>query len=310
MACDDNVLICAVDMSARQSSESGQNSCEDVLDKFQNISVHDMSHPVMCGICLTVNISDCCLHANLSMDCEEIRQPMPCDVIDLFSQDKDGDTNLHVAIIQREAYIVMNMIALAPHRDWLNTSNGLLQTPLHLAVITRQVDVVRRLVTSGASPDVRDIYGNTPLHIACREGYDDIVECLLTPVKVEEVIDLKLPHIPQDLSLKNYEGHTCLHLAAMETSLRVMDLLLSAGANINIGDGKSGRTVLHEAAEAGNRILLHFLFMWGKLDVNCTTYGGMTPLALAAGRGYDDITAILIANGADAEHIETDSECY
>ncbi|XP_046585244.1 NF-kappa-B inhibitor cactus-like [Haliotis rubra] len=310
MACDDYEYICTEDMPTQHYYESLHNSCEDITDKFQNISIDDNKKPVMCGVCLNVNISDCCLHANLSMDCEDIISPTQSECVDLLSQDKDGDTNLHIAIIQREICIVRNMIGLAPHSDWLNTSNGLLQTPLHLAVITRQIDVVRRLITSGASPDVRDLHGNTPLHIACREGYGDIVEYLLTPRNFEEVTDLKLPHIPRDLSLRNYEGHSCVHLAAMETNLRVMDLLLSAGADINIGDGKSRRTVLHRAIETGNRILLHFLLMFEKLDVNCTTYAGLTPLALAAGRGYNDIVAILISNGADTEYIEKDSECY
>ncbi|XP_067652489.1 NF-kappa-B inhibitor cactus-like [Haliotis asinina] len=313
MACGDYEYISAEDMPTQHYCESLHNSCEDICDKFHNISI-DHKETVLCGVCLNVNISDCGLHANLSMDCEEQNRvsPKQTDFVDLLSQDKDGDTNLHIAIIQKEICIVRNMIGLAPHSDWLNTANGLLQTPLHLAVITRQIDVVRRLITSGASPDVRDLHGNTPLHIACKEGYDDIVEYLLTPrnVGILTITDSKLPHISHYLSIRNYEGHSCLHLAAMETNLKVMDLLLSAGADINIGDGKSGRTVLHWATETGNRILLHFLLMFEKLDVNCTTYSGLTPLALAAGRGNNDIAALLISKGADTEYIEKDSECY
>ncbi|XP_067685913.1 serine/threonine-protein phosphatase 6 regulatory ankyrin repeat subunit B-like [Haliotis asinina] len=230
------------------------------------------------------------------------------DVFQVYHQDKDGDTDLHTGIIQGHSTLVLLFISAPPNSEWLNIPNFLQQTPLHLAVITRQVNIVRRLMTAGARVDVTDIHGNTPLHIACREGYQEIVECLLRPVYYEETLlnqyEIPYQRIPQDLEKRNYDGHACLHLAAMSSHLKVLELLLSKKANINVRDGTSGRTVLHYAAETGNRILLDFLLSQRHLDICCRTYGGQTPLRLAAGRGYGDVVSILLANGADVTEID------
>lgn len=86
------------------------------------------------------------------------------------------------------------------------------QTPLHLAVLTNQAPLVRRLVVGGASVLLRDRLGNTPLHLACRDGHVDCAHALLLPVSHEERQSALLPlHIapqplPQDLEQKNYDG--------------------------------------------------------------------------------------------------------
>jgi hypothetical protein len=45
---------------------------------------------------------------------------------------------------------------------------------------------------------------------ACREGFDDIVQILLTPIQYNETSDVRYPlqvqHIPQDTKLMNYNG--------------------------------------------------------------------------------------------------------
>ena len=109
----------------------------------------------------------------------------------------------------------MQIIGLAPGSEWLNQANNLQQTPLHIAVLTRQVAVVRRLVCAGASVDVCDQVGNTPLHSACCLGFEDVVKELLTPVHAEETYQNKyqIPYqrIPQDLETKNYEGKSKLY---------------------------------------------------------------------------------------------------
>ena len=71
---------------------------------------------------------------------------------------------------------------------------------------------MRRLVVGGASVLLRDKNGNTPLHLACRDGYLDCTRALLEPVSIEERLSALLPlHVtlqplPQDLEQRNYEG--------------------------------------------------------------------------------------------------------
>lgn len=79
-------------------------------------------------------------------------------------------------------------------------------------MLTNQAPLVRRLVVAGASVLIRDRMGNTPLHLACREGYLDCARALLIPVSQEERQSALLPQhvvpqpLPQELENKNYEG--------------------------------------------------------------------------------------------------------
>lgn len=83
--------------------------------------------------------------------------------------------------------------AVAPYPGVLDAQNDEGRTPLHFAVQTSQRKVVKALVGSGASVGVRDIDGNTPLHLACILGYLDCAEDLLIPPR-------------QDLEQWNYNG--------------------------------------------------------------------------------------------------------
>lgn len=61
------------------------------------------------------------------------------------------------------------------------------QTPLHLAALTRQGQLVRRLVIAGATLDKRDRRGNTPLHLACETGDLDSAKAILQPILPSEL---------------------------------------------------------------------------------------------------------------------------
>ena len=69
------------------------------------------------------------------------------------------------------------------------------QTPLHLAVITGQLEVVVCLLEAGASPNCTDRKGLNSLHLAVVSSYVECLRALLT-----------LGHGPVDLNAMNYEG--------------------------------------------------------------------------------------------------------
>ena len=97
----------------------------------------------------------------------------------------------------------------------MDLQNTLLQSPLHLTILTKLTsgDLVRKLLAAGATPDLRDRNGNTALHLACKAGDFKAVCDLTTPLSDDEVtsVTYDLPPsyrfcIPQDLNLRNYEG--------------------------------------------------------------------------------------------------------
>lgn len=231
------------------------------------------------------------------------------EIEETFQQDEDGDTRLHAAVIQYLRDLSLYYVHLAPDRDYINIANNYYQTPLHLAVITKQPLIARKLITAGARLDSKDHKGNTPLHIAAKEGYAFVAQVLLGPVPLEELNgNKKHQQIPQNLEIRNYDGQVCLHLAAEGGHLETLKVLLSKGADINARDGKSGRAILHYAAESGCMPLVKFLLKYPALNVNTTTYGGLTACMLASGRNHVDVVNVLKENGAVCESQDSDEE--
>jgi len=84
------------------------------------------------------------------------------------------------------------------------------QSPLHLAVLTQQPKIVRRLIMAGADPSLRNFRGNTALHLACANGDLACTKALTDPLtsmeRSEYLISEQEPVIPQDLEQRNYMG--------------------------------------------------------------------------------------------------------
>uniref|UniRef100_A0A3B3WPW6 NF-kappa-B inhibitor alpha n=1 Tax=Poecilia mexicana TaxID=48701 RepID=A0A3B3WPW6_9TELE len=192
---------------------------------------------------------------------------------------EDGDTLLHLAIIHEAIEHVLQMIQLSRNHSFLNKQNHQRQTALHLAVITEQPKLVDCLLKAGADPLLADNSGNTALHIACKRGS---MACF-------GVITQNCQrHLTSVLSVPNYSGHNCLHLASINGYVSLVESLVQLGANINEQEPCSGRTALHLAVDLQNPTLVRCLLDLGA-EVNCQNYGGFTPYHLTYGRQNDEI---------------------
>lgn len=206
-----------------------------------------------------------------------------------FLQNDDGDTYLHLAIIHEKAEVSAKLIRGAT-RVWLDIQNDIGQTALHLSVLTDQPRLVRWLLVAGAKPGIRDIEGNTALHLACLHRRNECAKQLLTPLSLAElqsslavVVQQQAPNkIPQDLEQWNYNGKRCVHIAAESSNIELLRYLVSAGADVNSREGKAGLTPLHIAIENGNEPLVNFLLdECPKLRLEAVTYAGLTAYQLA-----------------------------
>lgn len=207
-------------------------------------------------------------------------------------QDENGDNILHLSIIHLQSALIKMFLEITSGivcEDIINMRNDLYQTPLHLAVITHQADIVQDILKAGGDPLMLDRNGNSVLHLACKEGDVATLNILLNHPKITEIIDLS-----------NNEGLNAIHEAVIANSMPCLRLMLSAKADVNAQEQKSGRSPLHLAVEQDNVSLAGCLLLEGDACVDSTTYDGNTPLHLAAGRGSTKLTALLKAAGADS----------
>ncbi|XP_060937775.1 B-cell lymphoma 3 protein homolog [Limanda limanda] len=204
-------------------------------------------------------------------------------------QDEDGDTALHIAVVQGELAIVCTLIHLLLWaRRGLDVYNNLRQTPLHLAVITQQAEIVDVLLKAGADPTALDRNGQTALHLCCEYNQRECLSVVLSRASS-----------PVCLEIRNYEGLSPLHLAVLRGHRDLARMLLDAGSDINAMDIKSGQSPLMHAVENNNADMVHFLIENG-CDVNGQSYSGNTALHGACGRGQVDTVRLLLKSGADS----------
>jgi len=224
-----------------------------------------------------------------------------------FQADEDGDTHLHLAIIYGFRKVAECLIRLVPHQNFLNLRNSYMQTPLHLAVLTGDAALTRHLLVAGADLSWPDRHGNTPLHLACQRADRACVHALTEPPSAEEMRQAatRYPCRPaavaaDQLDQWNYQGLSCLHQAILSRDLQVTAHLICHGANVNVTEGKSGRTPLHLAAETGDIELLRFLLEVGcGTDVRALTYAGRSAYQLAVLNGRQDVAELLLLLGAE-----------
>jgi ankyrin repeat protein len=216
---------------------------------------------------------------------QAIRDKVTADPGSINSPIERGNTYLHLAVINN--YL--------PLMDWLkahgadpNVRGMYGDTPLHVAIISDRTDngmVVFRLLKMGAKVDARSNYGETPLHRAAYHGLVQHVQLLLKN--------------RADVSAQNQRGETPLFYAVRpEGHPETVLALLKAGADVNAVDS-NGMTPLHGAAMIGDVNVARILIENGKADVNRQTLAGYAPLHVAAIFGKEEFVRLLLDHGAD-----------
>lgn len=101
-----------------------------------------------------------------------------------------------------------------------------------------------------------------------------------------------------DLSAKNQDGNTALHVAAAEVDNAVIATkLLQAGSDINAIDN-GGATPLHYAASSADKEMVQVLLDW-EADITVKDTGEKLALHWAAENRQLDVSRLLLDQGAD-----------
>ena len=195
-------------------------------------------------------------------------------------------------------------------------SQTLFGTPLHLASLFGDIDIVRALLDNGATVDANDIYQQTPLHNAATNGRIEVVACLLhrganpniqyedleTPLHIasRNGIDMVKTLLEKGATIDatNEYQQTPLHIAAAEEGkIEVLAHLLHKGANPNAQDINL-RTPLHFASANSNIDKIKALLEKGA-TIDATDKYQRTPLHMAARKGRIDMLVYLLHKGAN-----------
>ncbi|KAI4191412.1 MAG: hypothetical protein L6R41_000063 [Letrouitia leprolyta] len=194
-------------------------------------------------------------------------------------------TALHFALEFQSSRVVKLLVAKGASIEVVDDWG---ETPLLKAVMSKSLDQVALLISRGASLEAQGSSCWTPLMQASLNGSLEIVRMLLeNGAKVNATVK---------------SGETALYLAAEKRHFGTLRLLLTFNADILVR-GFSGKTVLHAAAlrrdcNDSNAVdCVHALVDSG-LDVDAYNDVGETPLHLASFQCSHRLVAYLLKKGA------------
>ncbi|KAF8773974.1 Serine/threonine-protein phosphatase 6 like protein [Argiope bruennichi] len=200
----------------------------------------------------------------------------------------NDDTELHRLVLCKE--VKLNSIRMLLNREDPNARDAHYDTPLHLAAITDNYEVVEELIKAGANVQVWNLAQNTPLHIAVLHCNRKVIESSLYMKKKrhDKLIVQKLIQAGADVNCINKFNETTLFRAVETGDFEIVQILLTSGANANICDNNS-ISCLHIALFKlhPNHKLIEELIKYGA-NIYCKDKWFRTPLDLAVLRYFDD----------------------
>jgi ankyrin repeat protein len=176
-------------------------------------------------------------------------------------------------------------------------------TPLQWAVYRDNVAEAQRLLKAGANVKLANNYGMTPMVLASEIGNPAMIKLLLDA--------------GADANSANLDGQSALLAVARTGNVEAADLLVKAGAKVDARENFGGQTALMWATTRRHPKMMQYLISKGA-DVNARSTardyqrhvqaegrpknldsGGFTPLLYAARENCMECVKLLLANKAD-----------
>ncbi|OMJ67621.1 hypothetical protein SteCoe_35170 [Stentor coeruleus] len=152
------------------------------------------------------------------------------------------------------------------------------QTPLLMAIKHNRKKLVKKFVELGADVTMRNVYGQSLVHIAAECGFESILVYLCQVLKL-------------CFSSTDMNGRTPLHVSALEGQTGTGLLLIAWTHDVNIQD-LEGFTPLHLAALSQNYKLIRNLLI-KNADTTIKDQKDETPLDIAISRENKEIIKLL-----------------
>jgi len=159
-------------------------------------------------------------------------------------------------------------------------------TALSAASAHDKLDVVKYLLEQGADPNIETFYGSA-LTVAAKNGHLDVVQTLLAA--------------GADPNVDSSDGHSTLSVASFDGNPQVIADLVNAGAEVDYVHPVTGATPLVTASYYGKKDAVLALIKAGA-NINYVDIRGMSVLDWSQVGSNDEITKLLIENGANIEN--------
>lgn len=227
----------------------------------------------------------------------------------LFQLNKEGNTPLACAILSGKKKVAEILKKYYhSHGQFTNFSH---ETYLHLAIRSYAIEMVKWVFTwSYADLEVKNKEGQTPLNLAVVTNQKDVVDYFFHEKKVrgsiDEILKAALIHASPELFASIFPmkvgpstGLKLLKIAITHGKIAQVEYLLSR--NIPFKE-QGGGTLLHLAVIAGQKAMVEWLLDFkGKSLINKLDDHRMTPLALAISEGKVEVAQTLIKRGAKVD---------
>ncbi|KAH8023519.1 hypothetical protein HPB51_014768 [Rhipicephalus microplus] len=183
----------------------------------------------------------------------------------------DSEWPLHIAVLHDDIALVQRLCRLTRTAGAsVDVLNSLRQTPITAKSCERVLPWVKRSWEGeGASVLRRDRNGNTALHLALKYPSLGCMRLVLAHRLAAKIVDAP-----------DFDGYSPLHLAVLLNKPEAVSLLIKANCDINVPDGRSGRTPLYHAIALQREHLVKQLVSHGA-STEAQDYAGHSCLALA-----------------------------
>ncbi|EDV93502.1 nuclear factor NF-kappa-B p110 subunit [Drosophila grimshawi] len=203
----------------------------------------------------------------------------------------NNDTLLHEVISQRtdnlklaiKTFKVIEYFKLQELAHSVLNLDG--DSGLHVACQHDRPNYIRPLLSLGCNPNQQNHIGNTALHVAVKEKHTNCIDFFFNAPN----------GVRLDLSLKNDDGLTPLHMAIRQNSSDVAKKLINYDrSSINVSNTTDGNNALHMAVlEQNVELLVLILDAQNLTDIlMAKNSAGYTPLELA--RAKDNESCVLL----------------
>eukprot|EP00731_Ephydatia_muelleri_P015467 Em0008g1187a len=242
---------------------------------------------------------------------KELVVELKCDVT---ATDDEGRTGLHVASAGGYLEIVKHLLAA----DLVQLKDACGYTALHYACEGGHDKIVKLLCKSDADIAVRNSNNETPLDVAALNGWNKVVDCILSKGRCcKDITGVKgrsaLHHacaqghvrLAEEL-IKKHQCNICagddnemtpLHLASANGTEVIVELLASTSNSTSTSTVNSvdslGWAAVHHACQNGHVGALRTLIRFGA-ELNIQNKDGQLPLHLAAFNGHVAIIDTLV----------------